>query len=817
MKKARQENQGKRMKSLKRTVTGLAEEYKDPDEFVNMLVKLVRVSPNERGDLFLETGKALYESSNFSLALNLVNRALDFFDRNKKNSKKLDCYGNLGLIKLKLCDFRNAEKCFNKALRILRDIKNTKKRKSAESKCYMGLGNCLYNQGNFRKAIEYYMKSLHIAEEIKDEKKVANAHLNIGNIYRDLGEFNKSIECFKKSLAIAEKHEERALKSKCYLNIGTAYHNLRKIDKAIEKYNYALEIAVKIGDKSLESACYGNIGFCYYNLEEPEKSIEYYKKSLVIAEKILDRVGELKYYLNIGNVYRSLGKIEEAILNYKRSLKIARETGNIDSERVIKLNFGLIYFESQPRIAHKYLKHSIKLSETISGNLVEEQHKIGFLDRAIYAYQLIIPICLNLKKENEAFEYTERSKSRAFLDLLSATEIKPTCEITDKLQSLLDKEKMDLAKLRQIQMRHLRPAKIPVEPGEVEKIRKNLTEIYDRIGKYDPKYVFVRKGKPLSVTKIQEILSSQERDVTLLEYYIIRKKVIIFVISSKTDQLHTEIVPLPIGFLEQYIGDYWKGRVGYRDLREDISGYFIEPISEFLGPFDLIYFVPFGLLHYFPLHALILDGEPLIKRHPVAYLPSSSLFQFCQNKGSGTPESCASFGVEFEDEAKEVAKLFNSDPYNGPLAVKNMVLENCNKDIIHFACHGSFDQSDPLSSGVKLHDSILTAREIFDIRLTTELVTLGGCFTGINERSSGDELAGLTRAFLYAGAPSVVVSLWPVYGPSTQRLMLEFYAQLKNGEDKATALQQAQIALMETKKYSRPFFWAPFVLIGDWR
>ena len=110
----------------------------------------------------------------------------------------------------------------------------------------------------------------------------------------------------------------------------------------------------------------------------------------------------------------------------------------------------------------------------------------------------------------------------------------------------------------------------------------------------------------------------------------------------------------------------------------------------------------------------------------------------------------------------------------------------------------------------------MSAREIFNITLNTELVTLSACQTGLNKRSPGDELVGLTRAFLYAGTPSVVVSLWEVEANSTRELMLEFYRNLKSGKDKATALQQAQIKIMEDPDYSNPYFWAPFVLIGDW-
>jgi len=139
------------------------------------------------------------------------------------------------------------------------------------------------------------------------------------------------------------------------------------------------------------------------------------------------------------------------------------------------------------------------------------------------------------------------------------------------------------------------------------------------------------------------------------------------------------------------------------------------------------------------------------------------------------------------------------------------------KDIIHFSCHGYFDDLDPLSSGVELHNKEkLTAREIFNMRLNAELVTLSACETGLNEIKPGGELIGLTRSLLYAGTPSVIVSLWIVDSTSTQELMLEFYRLLKNGKDKADALKEAQIKIMEKPEYSHPYYWAPFILVGDW-
>ena len=207
--------------------------------------------------------------------------------------------------------------------------------------------------------------------------------------------------------------------------------------------------------------------------------------------------------------------------------------------------------------------------------------------------------------------------------------------------------------------------------------------------------------------------------------------------------------------------------------------------------------------------------------HPVAYSPSASLFQFYSSKGSGKLNSCASFGIAntpeevlFLQEAQKIAELFNTKPYLN--VTKNTVIKNMSNDVLHFSCHGLFDNSDPLSSKIMLYNADFTVRELFNLELRTELMTLSACQTGISKRRAGDELIGLTRALIYAGAPSIIVTLWSVDAASAQELMIEFYRLLREGKDKASALQQAQTKIREKEEYSHPYIWAPFILIGDW-
>ena len=170
---------------------------------------------------------------------------------------------------------------------------------------------------------------------------------------------------------------------------------------------------------------------------------------------------------------------------------------------------------------------------------------------------------------------------------------------------------------------------------------------------------------------------------------------------------------------------------------------------------------------------------------------------------------------EFSEDGDRLSgKIISFDKVNPPII--DVVLYNKGKDfdILHFATHGVMDASSPMFSSLIFADKRLNTYEIFGLNLNAYLVCLSACKTGIGEEANGDELVGLSRAFIYAGTSTICSSLWDVSDVATSELMKKFYENLKNN-DKGRALKLAQLEIM--KKYRHPFFWAPFVLTGDWR
>lgn len=352
-----------------------------------------------------------------------------------------------------------------------------------------------------------------------------------------------------------------------------------------------------------------------------------------------------------------------------------------------------------------------------------------------------------------------------------------------------------------------------------------------------------------------------ERKIVLVEYFVSGNDALIFgaradfseprLITRKLDYGELrDAVLTSFGTRHQAPGDYAARfgkvadggltNVGVYDLftkRPELWRRFdelIAPVAEWAAPDDIVYLVPHDLLHYLPLHALKIGEQYLIERNPVIYSPSASLLRHCQSRRKNDPDgkparrTAAVFGDSrgdlpaSEQEAKEIAGLFGAAPLlRDEVTIEAFRRAIENVDIVHFAGHGHFDEEAPLESGLEMTGGTrLTAREVFSLTgLRAHLVTLSGCATGVNQHHPGDELIGLTRSFLYAGTPSVIVSQWRVADRSTAFLMKSFYHYLRERQNsfKVDALRQA---ILETKRqpgWESPYHWAPFALIGDWQ
>ena len=231
---------------------------------------------------------------------------------------------------------------------------------------------------------------------------------------------------------------------------------------------------------------------------------------------------------------------------------------------------------------------------------------------------------------------------------------------------------------------------------------------------------------------------------------------------------------------------------------------------------------PYGILHQLPFHALQ-DGERcLADEYTISYAPSGGVLAACLRRPVSQEHGNVVFGIAdarspaIESEARKVAELLpHAQLYLGEAATEERLrLAAPRTRILHIATHGFFRRDNPLFSAIRLGDGFLSLFDLYRLDLKADLVTLSGCSTGLNEVVGGDELLGLTRGLLHAGARSVLLSLWDVQDGSTAEYMATFYRRMAEGQTAAAASRDALRNLRS--KYEHPYYWAPFCLVGDW-
>lgn len=325
--------------------------------------------------------------------------------------------------------------------------------------------------------------------------------------------------------------------------------------------------------------------------------------------------------------------------------------------------------------------------------------------------------------------------------------------------------------------------------------------------------------------------------VVLAEYFTVEDHTLLFIVREDFEQPLVQEIPIGTKTIQNFVKKYFQEKK-VKDWNEQDEQDYQDCFSPFVAPLvcespkgdlmtqenDIIWFVPHNFLHYLPLHALKVGNRYLIERNPVCYTPSASVMKYCHEKRKGRREKALILAdsrldrLHTQEQSMAIQEIFHphAELYIGGDVTKNLIQQKLRNskddiDILHIACHGEFNTFESLKSCIKLAktkdqsapegEDELTAAEIFSLEMKADLVILSACESGINENKPGDELIGLTRSLIYAGTPSVVVSLWEVEEISTSILMSRFYQKLKdgsnNGVNKASALQTAQLKVQK--------------------
>jgi len=717
---------------------------------------------------------------------------------------------NLGGAYLSVGNYAKAIEYLQQWLAIAREIKD----RQQESLALSNLGLAYLDLGNSAKAMEYSQQQLAIARAIKDRKWEGLTLGSLGEAYRFLGNYTKAIEYSQQQLAIAGEIKDRDQEGGALGNLGLAYRFLGNSAKAIEYSLKYLAIAREIKDRRGEGIALGNLGFTYLYLGDSAKAIEYAQQSLAIAREIQDRSGEAASLGNLGIAYLYLGNSAKAIEYSQQQLAIAREIQDRRAEGIALNNLGVAFLRAgNPTEAEKMLVNGIQVWESRRQMLgSNDANKVSIFEGQAMTYRLLQEVRVAQNNPIAALEIAERGRARAFVDLL-------TQGLSSGSTNPVIAPAPDQARIRQIakaQNATLVQYSIIYEGFKIQG---------QEVGRESALYIWVIKPTG-------EITFHQ---VDLQPLW----------------QNHNASLGSSIVGNQEFLAVRSRSSLGSTQPQPDLPTLhqlLIDPIASLLpkDPNARVIFIPQGSLFQVPFPALQdANGTYLIEKHTILTAPSiqvldltrqqrQKLAQKPANSGSAlvlgnpTMPSVSSYPGEpkqqlsplpgAEAEAIAIAPLLKTQAITGAQGTKAEIVQKMPQaSIIHLATHGLLDDVRGLGSAIALapsgrDDGLLTAEEIFDMKLQANLVVLSACNTGFG-RITGDGVIGLSRALISAGVPSVIVSLWAVPDAPTSELMQSFYENLQNNPDKAQALRQAMLTTMKT--HPQPRNWAAFTLIGE--
>ncbi|MGA9771335.1 MAG: CHAT domain-containing tetratricopeptide repeat protein [Blastocatellia bacterium] len=503
-------------------------------------------------------------------------------------------------------------------------------------------------------------------------------------------------------------------------------------------------------------------------------------------------------------------------------------------------------------------RRAVEVIEKMRGGIAADEFKTTFLRDKINAYEDAIASCLDEGSDEmvvEAFKLVESSKSRALADLLARyVRGSGPGDVENRATGLNTETRERLSRLIEDLNWYSSQAGLAEDKGDqrsaevadryrhtIARCERQIGQLFRRMEIEAPAFAEIQQMQAVSVSDLREILEPGE---TVIEYFMTGDYVSAFIasresfnvarkIASRSEiervlaMLRFQIEKFNYGsdYVEAYFGQI---RRGTNEALNQLYKSIFAPLEAMLTT-DRLIIIPHGALHYVPFHALTDGSDYLIERFEISYAPSASVFKLCRARHNSARASDFKFRISemvalgiaeigtpgIHEEMAALAALFpDAVMLTGDEATRDNLLQAApGGRFLHLASHGYFRRDNPMFSFLKLADSNLHFYNLLDLKLNAEMVTLSACHTGVNKVFPGDELHGLVRGFLYAGAPSVVASLWAVSDRSTAEFMREMYSHIRAGATKRTALRRAQLSIKDA--YGHPYYWAPFVLMGN--
>lgn len=727
--------------------------------------------------------------------------------------------------------------------------------------------------------VRRFLEILRMVEAWGHANAIASTHNNLGLAYLRFDRPADALRHYQAALPLKAETGDRRGELLTLVGIGDALRALGDHEAAKALFSMATIAALEMGD--IQALATSATHLAENGVLEPDDA-ELIEASVSEARRQQDQWLVQMFVPVLAGHRARTGDRDGAIALYREALEgVEPREAEASGPRRLRIALGRLLGEDSAHRdeAFELLRDVLAGVQRELAELRLDARRAEVISDWIEAYEGLITLLVHEDDERslaEAFELHESAKSQSFVASLADAPLQAPAIVPD---TLAEREAQLLAIERELQ-------EWSGGAGEAREYRlrrladvhSELADVWERIEPSAPAYVRLRRGEPASLDDAASLLRAAAREPTaLVSLFCGTDTTVAFVLRN--DRPGLQAFAMPVG--RDRVADV------ARSLRRQLNGdpTSFPPLRPIRGdrPFsrdlsalealgadvlawlpavegvELVCVAPHGPLHLIPFHALRTpDGAYLAQQAAVVYAPSATALSYCLARTSTRSQhhrrSAYVAGIAArDDEHPEFLEhddaLFDASAWDvasdlGVAATKAAVRAALpNQDVVHLTCHGLFNEGVPLESGLLLGGGdgrpprdpwqvsmversryVLTARDILESPLSSELVTLRACSTGLGrERQRGDELEGLTRSLLYAGTASVIAALWNVDQRSSGELVARFYRHLSSGGDrlpKWRALWEAQQELFyaeDNPHWRHPYHWAPLVLIGDWR
>lgn len=723
--------------------------------------------------------------------------------------------------------------------------------------------------GNYDKALSLLNQSIQVLELSADRISLASAYNNIGLIYSFQNNYQYALTFFNKATKILEElHLDHNL-IEVYTNIGELFFKKEDYKLSRKYFKKSIDIQKKLNLTYLLVLSYNNMGLISLEEKDYTNAINWFNKALLVAQKnnIHHNSYLINIYNNLGSVYHETGRLNKALTWYRKAMKVQEKSIQETNLIYVYTNLANLYQDIlEPDSALLYANKSILLSEKLRTINKSTSSRRAYVKNSFSALDVGINSTYKLKKYESAFKYSELLKARSLSDLLVTPKIVEQ-ELPRKTSRAYLTVLTQINELDRIITNEVNDSILMKLTSVRDSLFMEKKRLKDQIYTEAPQFADLVFPNPVTKDLIQGTLDKHE---ALISFSINHQNVFAFIIT--VDQFEM----IDLGDTKNLISLMKNFLIGVPKMRVDTDILQQERAKKqfFLTTHQLykklwlpltasglikgkdIHVISDGISNFMPFELLITDTtaedysdyEYLIKKHSFCYYPSASVFYSGRLNQKRTIKFEKSFlGIALSNfqhgaystqrmpvanlihSINEIEMIGNLFQGNNKILINSKATESFVKSndlrifrYIHFSTHGLIDLEKSNFSKILLYpdeqeDGNLHLYEVFDLDLDADLISVSACETGRGQLLRGEGILGFTRALMYAGTPSVILSLWKVSEESTKDLFINYYKELsKDGKDKYIPLRRVQLEMIKSGgKYANPYYWAPFIFIGE--